>query len=354
LGAAAKYHRSIESAHGCFEQCASLEGATMDQRVRTLVQGLAATAVLASAPDRGAAQDRYPVKPVKIVVPFSAGTAVDALPRLLAERLMPRLGQPFVVENRPGASGNIGADLVAHADPDGYTLLASPAPPLIVNQYLYAHLAFDPAAFVPVTVIATAPNVLVVHPSVPAATVQELVEYAKANPDKLNYASPGNGTTPHLTAELMKMLAGIRIVHVPYKGGSPALADLLAGQVQMMFANLGDVLPYMRSGKLVAVGVASERRLPTLPMLPTLSEQFPGFVSVAWYAIVAPPRTPLEIATRLSTAIKEVLQLPEVAARLDEMTATAVGGTPAETADFMKGESERWRKVIAAASVRLD
>ena len=313
-----------------------------------------ASAMLLAIPHRAAAQDNYPVKPIKIIVPFAAGSAVDTLPRLVADRLSARWSQPIIVENKPGAAGNIGAEFVSRADPDGYTLLSSPPPPLVINQNLYPKLGFDPAAFVPITVIAAAPNVLVINPKVPVNNIQNFIKYARAHPGKLNYASPGNGTTPHLTAELLKMHSGIQIMHVAYKGGAPAVVDLLAGQVDMMFANLGDVLPHIKSGKLIALGVGSEMRFPALPDVPAMAELFPGFVSIAWYAIVAPAKTSPEIAAKLSSAIKDVLQMPEVLARLKDMSATPGGGTPAQTATFMKDEAERWGNVISAAGVKLD
>ncbi len=325
----------------------------MDKTLKLLLVAVT-VAALGGGPDPAAAQDNYPSRMIKVIVPFSAGTSVDLLPRLVAEKLSSRWGQPVIVENRAGASGNIGAEAVARADPDGYTLLASPPPPLVINQYLYPKLAFDPGAFVAVTVLATVPNVLVVSPRVPVTNVQDLISYATANPGKLSYASPGNATTPHLTAEWLKTLAGIQIVHVPYKGGAPALADLLAGHVDMMFANLGDVLPYIRAGKLNALAVCSEGRWAALPNVPSLSERFPGFVSIAWYAVVAAPKTPPEIVAKLSLAISETLRLPDVAARLDDLAATPVGGTPAETAAFMREETQRWRKVIATTGVRVD
>jgi tripartite-type tricarboxylate transporter receptor subunit TctC len=299
------------------------------------------------------AQGSYPTKPIKIVVPFSAGSAVDILPRLIAEKLSVRWGQPVVVENRPGASGNIGAEAVAHAPPDGHTLLSSPAPPLVINQFLYPKLPFDPAAFVPVTVLATAPNVLVVSAKLPANNLDELIAFARANPQKLSYASPGNATTPHLTAEWFSVLTGIRTVHVAYKGATLALTDVMAGQVDMMFGNLGDVLPHVRSGKLKLLGVASEQRVAAMPEVPALAERFPGFISIAWYAIVAPPNTSSTIANQLATAIAEVLKQPDAVARLNDLNATAVAGTPAQTAEFMAQEAQRWRKVIALTGVTL-
>lgn len=343
---------------GLHTGAASLDAVVRGRRTlrafRQLIFGAVTAAALGGVPYPTQAQDHYPTKLIKIIVPFSAGTSVDLLPRLVAEKLSSRWSQSVLVENRAGASGNIGAEAVARADPDGYTLLASPAPPLVINQYLYPKLTFDPGAFVAVTVLATVPNVLVVSPKVPVVNFQELISYATANPDKLSYASPGNATTPHLTAEWMKTLAGIRILHVPYKGGAPALADLLAGHVDMMFANLGDVLPYIRTGKLNALAVCSEGRWGALPSVPALAERFPGFVSIAWYAIVAPPKTPPGIVAKLSSAIGETLRLPDVAIRLNDLAATPVGSTPAETAAFMREESQRWRKVIAITGVQLD
>jgi tripartite-type tricarboxylate transporter receptor subunit TctC len=278
----------------------------------------------------------------------------DLLPRVVTERLSARWGQPVIIENRPGASGNIGAEAVAKADPDGYTLLASPPPPIAINQSLYPRLAFDPGAFVPVTVIGSVPNVLVVHPGVSASSLGELIAEAHANPDKLSYASTGNGGTPHLTMERLKDLAGVHLVHVPYKGLPPAITDLLAGRVDAMFLNLGDVIRHVKAGRLKALAVGSDRRVAELPDVPALSDKFPGFVSVTWFAFVAPPKTSPEIAERLSSAIAETLRLPEVAGRLRELDIEPVGGSPAQTAAFIKGEIERWRSIIVAAHVKPD
>ncbi len=316
---------------------------------------LIAAAVLftvTSLPTR--AQDNYPNHPVKIIVPTPPGGLADILARLVGEKLTAKWGQVFIVENRRGASGNIGAEAVARAAPDGYTLLVSPPPPLAINQSLFPTLSYDPGAFVPVTVIAMVPNVLVVRPAVPASNVKELIALAKTQPSKFNYASTGNGGTPHLTAELLKALTGVRIVHIPYTGVPPALTDLMGGQVDMMFINLGDALPHIKSGKLKVLGVASDGRIATLPDVPAVSEALPGFVSVTWYGLVAPPKTPPEIAARLSAAIAEAVRLPDVAKKLQDFSATAVGSSPEETARFFKQEVARWHDVILRAGIKPD
>ena len=303
------------------------------------------------------AQDavNFPARPIRIVVPYPAGGTADILPRVVGEKLAARWNQPVVVENRAGGGGNIGAEAVAKAEPDGYTLLSTPPAPLTINLNLYSKLSFDPAAFVPVTVLAIVPNVLLVNPKVPANTVQDLIAYARANPDKLNYASQGSGSTSHLTAEMFKAMAGVRLTHVPYKGTSPALTDLLGGQVDMMFDNLGVSLQHVRSGKLKVLAVGSDRRVAALPGVPTVAESgLPGFVGVAWFGVVAPPKTPADIAGKISAAIAETLKHPDVQRRLQELSAEAVGNTPAQMTIFMKDDAERWRKVIQAAGVKVD
>jgi tripartite-type tricarboxylate transporter receptor subunit TctC len=300
------------------------------------------------------AQD-YPSKTVRIIVPFPAGGSADLMPRVVAEKLSEKWGQPVIVENRPGAAGNIGADFVFRAEPDGYTLLSAPPPPLVINKLLYKNLTYDAEKFVPISVIGAIPNVLLVHPKTNVSTVQELIALAKSNPGKLNYASQGNGTTSHLTAELFKSMAGgLNITHVPYKGTAPALADLLGGQVEMMCDNLGVSLPHVRSGKLKALAVASSKRFSGLPGVPALAESLPGFEAVAWFAIVAPPGTPSGIAQKVSDGVAQALRHPEVLKRLSDLSAEPMGLTPAQTADYMKRETERWAAVIRTAGVRLD
>ena len=291
------------------------------------------------------AQD-YPVRPIKIVVPNPPGGGNDFAARIVAERFREKWGQPVLVENRAGASGRIGAEAVAAAAPDGYTLLVAAPASLVINKSLYAKLAYDPDAFVPVSVILAGPGVLVVHPGVAATSVQQLIAYAKTNPDKLTYASQGNGTIAHLAGALFQSMTGARILHVPYKGSGPAVADLLGGQVNMMFSELSTALPRIRAGKLRALAAGGEKRNPLLPEVPALTEVLPGFVFAYWIGMVAPAGTPSAIANRLSAEIAEGLRQPDVAKRLLDTNLDAVASTPAEMASFMKRESERWGNVI--------
>lgn len=308
-----------------------------------------------NAPSIYAAQPAYPNRLVKIIVPFPAGGTADVLPRILADKLSAKWGQPVIVENRAGAGGNIGAETVAKADPDGYTLLASPPGPLAINQNLYKKLAFDPTKFVPITVMATVPNVLAVKSTLPVDSVKALIAHAKAKPGTVTFASQGNGSTSHLTAVMFESMAGVQMVHIPYKGTAPALTDLLGGQVDVFFDNLGSSLTYHQSGKLKILAVASPERVPSLKDVPTIAEvALPGFRSVTWFALVAPPGTPAPIAAQIQAAIKEALQLPDVHKRFLDQSAEPIGGSPAETASFIKDEVARWGKVIKSAKVTVD
>ena len=249
----------------------------------------------AAAVGSASAQD-YPDRAVKIVVPFAAGGTADAVPRFVGEWLSRKWGQPVVIENRTGAAGNIGAEFAYRAAPDGYTLLSSPPPPLVINQNLYPKLGFDAAKFEPIIVMAHVPNALIVNPkNLKASSVAELVAYLKANPDKVTAATQGNGTTSHLTAELFEVMAGVKMRFIPYRGSAPALQGLLAGDVDLMFDNLGVSLPLVEAGNLKLLAVAATKRLPSLPDMPTIAETLPGFEAVAWYAIMAPPNTPKNI-----------------------------------------------------------
>ena len=300
------------------------------------------------------AQD-YPNKPVKIIVPTPPGGGPDVLARVVADKLWEKWGQAVIVENRGGAAGNIGMEVASKAAPDGYMLVFTPQPALVINKSLYTRLGYDPDAFEPISVVTAVPMVLVVHPKVAVQTVQQLIAYAKANPDRLNYASGGSGSTPHLAGELFKSRTGVRIVHVPYKGNAPAVGDLLGGQVDMMMLDLGSVLPHARAGKLRALAVLTEKRNPALPDVPAMSEVLPGFVVSPWWGMVAPPKTPAAITEKVSAAVAEVLKLPDVAKRLTEMGyLDAVGSTPAEMAQFLKVERERWGSLIRAIGAKAD
>src|SRR5262245_2154255 len=328
-----------------------------DDRARTRALGrvllaiAALIAALAAAPSAGA-QD-YPTRAVKIIVPFPAGGSADVVPRIVAEWLSRKWGHPVVIENRPGAAGNIGAELAYKAEPDGYTLLSAPPPPLVINQNLYPRLNFDPTQLEKIAMLVRIPNSLVVTPKFPAKTVVETIAYAKANPGKINSATQGNGTTSHLTSEMFQMSAGVQFQHVPYTGTAPALNDLVAGSVDVMFDNLGVSLQLVNGDKLRLLAVASPKRMASLPNVPTIAETLPGFESEAFYAMVAPPKTPASIVNKLNADINEALRQPELAPRFAALSAVTVGGTPKETADYMQSEVERWNKVIKAANVKL-
>ena len=305
------------------------------------------------APLQSSAQEVYPSRPIKIVVPFPPGAAADALARLVGERLVAKLGQPVIVENKPGAAGNIGAELVAHAKPDGYTMLVSPPPPLVINQSLYPKLPFNPTLFVPITVIAAAPNLLVAHPSVRANNVGELIAEARAHPGKLNYASTGIGGTGHLATEWLKSVADVNLAHVSYVGAK-AYPAILGGEVDVMFMTLSDALPHIRSGRIKGLGTGSEKRLPELPDVPSLGETIPGFVSTAWFGMVSAPGTPPQVAEMISAVISDELRQPEMAKKLKDMGVDPVGGSPTQTAAFFKDEALRWSKVIREASIKVE
>ncbi len=290
---------------------------------------------------------------MRLVVPFPPGGAADALPRIVGEKLSARFNQPFVVENRAGATGAIAGELLSRAEPDGYTFMSSPPAPLVINPFLYTKLPYDPTQFVPVTVMASIPSVLLVHPKIQAASVQDFVAFARAHPGRLNYASQGTTSVSFLTTEMFLAAAGgLKIQHVPYKGTGPALAATLSGEADLFFDNLGTSLQHVRAGRLKALAVCGERRHASLPEVPAMNELYPGFVSVAWFGIVAPPRTPSSVAEKLSASIQEILRMPDVLTRLGELSAEPIGMTPAEMARFMKEEASRWRQAIRAAGVK--
>ena len=312
---------------------------------------LASVAMLAT---QASAQDaNYPNRPVHIIVCVPAGGGVDTVTRFIAEKLEKRLGQPVVVENRSGAGGNIGAEVVFKSDPDGYTLLASQPAPITVNPLLYKGISFDPTKFEPVAIMTIIPNVLLVREDFPAKTAQEFMAYAKANPGKINYASQGIGTTSHLTAALLEHLAGIKLQHVPYKGTAPALTDLISGHVDMMFSELASAKKFSDAGRARILAVATKQRLPQLPNVPTFEELgVKGFESITWNAISAPPKTPRAIVAKLNEAIEDVLASPEAKEHFAKINAQPASGSPAQATAFIEKETKTWGGVIKQAGIQ--
>jgi len=305
----------------------------------------------------GTAQaDVYPSRPVRWIVPFAPSGPTDLMSRAVAEKISQRFGQPFVVDNRPGAGGNIGAEVVAKSAPDGYTLMIGHVGTHAINATLYPKIGFDPVRdFTPITLIATLPLALVVHTSVPAKSVKELIAYAKANPGQLNFASAGNGGPTHLTGELLKTSAGIDIVHVPYKGNAAALTDLIAGRVQMMFSNMLTSMPHVRAGKLRAIGISSEKRTPQAPELPTVAESgVPGFAAVPWYGVLGPAHLPKAMVSRLNTEIARAIALPDMQERFVAQGIDLQSSTPEQFAALIRTELVKWRKVVRNAGAKVD
>jgi tripartite-type tricarboxylate transporter receptor subunit TctC len=299
------------------------------------------------------AQD-WPDRPVRIVVPFAAGGTADAVPRLVADFLSRKWGQPVIIDNRTGAGGNIGAETVYNAPPDGYTLMSAPPPPLVINHNLYPKLGFDPTKFEPIIVMAHVPNAVIVNPNrVKASNVPELIAWLKENPDKALVATQGAGSTSHLTSELFQLMAGVKMRHVPYRGSAPALQGLLAEDVDMMFDNLGVSLGLTTAGQLKLLAVASSHRLPAMLGIPTIAETLPGFEAVAWYAMVAPPKTPKTIIDKVNADVNEALAAPEIRAQLKKLSAEVFGGPVEKSAKYLQDEVERWGRVIKAAKVEV-
>jgi len=315
--------------------------------------GLALFAVPAIAMS---ADDDYPVRPVKIVVPFAPGGSTDVVARILADKLGTEFKQSFVVDNRSGASGNIGADAVAKAAPDGYTLLMGTTGVLSINAHLFKDLSYNPAKdFTPVSYTSLITNVLVVNPAVPVKTVQELIAMAKSKPGSLTFASSGSGSSTHLTGELFKAMAGVDILHVPYKGSSQALVDVISGQVTMLFDNAPSSIPFIQQGKLRALGVTSKTRMPNLPDVPTIAESgVEGYESLSWSGIVAPAATPKAIIAKLNAAIDKILKSDEVRQKFAALGVDPVGGPPEAFATHIRAESEKWGKLIRSANITIN
>ncbi|NYT78069.1 tripartite tricarboxylate transporter substrate binding protein [Alcaligenaceae bacterium] len=297
----------------------------------------------------------YPEKPVRLVVGFSAGGTTDVTARILSKELTEALGQAVIVENKPGAGSNIATDYVKRAKPDGYTLLMV-AVTSTINQTLYKNVSFDlNTDFDPVALAVRVPNILVVNPNVPVKSVKELVDYAKANPGKLNFASSGSGTSIHMAGELFKMLAGVDIQHIPYKGSSPAVTDLIGGQVDFMFDNMPSAWPQVEAGKLRALAVTTEARAENAPDLPTMQESgFPTFDVSSWFGVIAPKGTPADVVEKLNAAIRTALKIDDVKARLADLGAVPADTTPAEFGQFIKSEVEGWAPVVKASGATVD
>jgi tripartite-type tricarboxylate transporter receptor subunit TctC len=304
----------------------------------------------------GAQAQTYPSKPIRMVVPFTPGGTTDILARTVGQKMGEAWGQPVVVDNRPGAGGNIGSELVAKSAPDGYTLLMGTISTHAINASLYKRLPFDPTRdFAPVSRVGTLPNILIVHPSVPVKSVKELIELAKSKPGDLNFASSGVGTSLHLSGELFNSMAGVKLVHVPYKGSSPALADLLGGQVKIMFDNLPTALPHVKAGKLRPLAVTGTKRAAVLPEVPTVIESgLPGFEVTSWFAVFAPAKTPKDIVTKLNGEIVKILNSADVKEKLTQLGVDAAPTTPEELAAFAKAETEKWGKVVKATGASAD
>jgi len=315
---------------------------------------LAAGAAALPAVSRVAKAQTYPARPVRLIAPFAPGGASDILARLMGQWLSERLGQPFVIENRPGAGSNIGTEAVVHAAPDGYTLGLFGAPSAI-NATLYDKLNFNFVRDIaPVAGIIRGPYVIVVNPSVPAKTVPELIAYAKANPRKLNMASPGTGTGPHIAGELFKMMAGVDMVHVPYRGTGPSLTNLIGGQVQVTFEATPASIGYIRAGTLRALAVTTTRRSEALPDIPTVAEFVPGYEASAWFGVGAPKATPAEIVEKLNKEINAGLADPKIEARLANLGGDVLALSPADFGKLIADETEKWGKVIRALNIKAE
>jgi tripartite-type tricarboxylate transporter receptor subunit TctC len=301
------------------------------------------------------AQGAYPTKQVRMVVPFPAGGSADILCRIAGEKLGAAWNQPVIIDNRAGAGGNVGAEIAYRAEPDGYTLLCSPPGPLSINHNLYKTMPYDWTKFVPITVLALVPNAISARIDLPASSVQELIAYAKANPGKVTYASQGNGSTSHLSAQMLATMAGIDMVHIPYKGEGPALIDLTAGRVDIFIGNISAALRFEKARQLKFLGVASRTRSPVAPDVPSAPEiGLPDLISSAWFALVVPPGTPEAIVQKINADTAAALKLPDVRARFLELGAEPQGDTAAATAAFIKAEEARWRSIIQSANVTME
>ncbi len=297
----------------------------------------------------------YPVRPIRLVIPYPPGGGTTLIGRPLAQRVSDSLGQQLVVDNRGGANGTVGMELAAKAPPDGYTIVLALTAQLAINPSFYPQLPYDPVRdYAPVTLLGTAPYLLVAHPSVPVKSLKELIELARSKPGQLTFASSGTGGIPHLAFEMLKSIAGIDMIHVPYKGGGAALPSLIGGQVQFTISTVSPVQPHVRSGRLRAIAVTSAKRSQTMPELPTIAETLPGYAVSTWYAVLAPARTPQTIVARLNGAFVKALDIPEIKETLLTYDFEAIGSTPEQLGQYIRSEIARWAKVVKASSAKPD
>jgi len=320
---------------------------------KKIVKAIGCALLLAQAASPAFA-DTWPTRPIRLVVPYPPGGSTDVTARVIAENLRPLLGQTVVIDNRPGAGGNIGAEAVAKAAPDGYTLLMATSTH-VTNMSLYKNLPYDFVQdLVPVSQITFIPNVLVVGQNLPVNNLAEFIAYVKSGRNPVNYGTAGNGSSQHLSSALFNSMVAGNMVHVPYKGGAPALADLLAGQIQAYFGPLVEVLPHIKGGKVKALGITTKKRSPLLPEVPTIGEALPGYEVALWNAVLAPAKTSADIVNKLNEAIVKVLSLPEVKARLAEQGSEPVGNTPAEFAQFIAAEVGKWKELVRISGAKID
>jgi tripartite-type tricarboxylate transporter receptor subunit TctC len=318
-----------------------------------ICKATAAFVLACSLSAHAATAEKYPTKPVRIVVPYPAGGGTDMLGRAVAEKLTQRFGTQVIVDNRPGAGTNIGIDLVAKSTPDGYTLLLASVP-LAINQSLYPNVPWKPEELEPLTLVASSPLVLVAHPGVKANNIRELIDLAKSSPGKLNFSSIGSGTSSHLAGELFKVMTGTDLVHIPYKGSTPALTAVLGAQVQLMYSTMIAGMPHIQSGRLKALGVSSTKRAEVLPKVAAIAETVPGFETTVWYGFLLPAKTPRPIAARLHTDIVASLKAPDVVQRFKGEGADIVASTPEEFARYLASERVKWAKVVKQSGAKVD
>ncbi len=324
----------------------------MRRTLRTAVLSLVGAFAFCAA---AVAQGAFPTKPVKFIVPFPPGGINDVLARIVGDKLQAKWGQPVVIENKTGAGGNIGADLAYQADPDGYTLLVAPPGPLAINQALYKKLTYKPEDFVPITPLGKVPNLFIVRKELPVNSVKELIDYIKKNPGKVVFGSQGNGATPHLTANMFMAMTGTQMVHVPYRGETLVLQDMLGGHVDLFFGNVSAALALWRDGKIKVLAVTDTARAPAMPDVPTTAEAgLPGFISAGWFAMAGPPKLPAALQNEISKATVEVLKMPDVQQRFRTLSVEPIPMTPAEMAAFVKDETRRWGDVIKKTGVVVD